>query len=248
MHYHDIRVERDGAVATICLARESVLNAYTPDMGEELVHAYRVLAADDTVRAIILTGSGRAFCAGADREALAGARGRAGLRLGEEHFITGFAAEMATFPCLTIAAINGAAAGIGVTATLAMDLRVAAEDAKLVLNFAELGIMPGLGSTHFLPRLLGPARARELLLCTRRISGRDAAEMGLVNRALPSDDVLPCARAWAMAVCALPRDVIVAFREGLVAGADGSLQDALATEVALAKRLAALRNRGEKAS
>ena len=245
MPYQHIRVETDGAVATVWLAREAVLNAYIPDMGEELVHAYRALAAEETVRAIILTGGGRAFCAGADREALAGARGESGLRLGEEYFITGFAQEMAAMPCLTIAAINGAAAGIGITATLAMDLRVAAEDAKLVLNFAELGIMPGLGSTHFLPRLLGPARARELLLCTRRLKGSEAAAMGLVNRAVPAEEVLPTARAWAAAVATLPRELIVAFREGLVAGAEGSLQQALLTEASLAERLRTLRNRRE---
>ena len=248
MPYKHIRVETDGAVATVCLTREAVLNAYTPDMGEELVHAYRALAADDAIRAIILTGSGRAFCAGADREALSGARGESGLRLGEEHFITGFAAELAALPCLTIAAINGPAAGIGITATLAMDLRVAAEDAKLVLNFAELGIMPGLGSTHFLPRLLGLARARELLLCTRRLKGSEAAAMGLVNRAAPAEEVLPTARAWAAAVSTLPRELIVAFREGLVAGAEGSLQQALLTEASLAERLRAHRHRGENAT
>jgi 2-(1,2-epoxy-1,2-dihydrophenyl)acetyl-CoA isomerase len=244
MQYQDIRVDIDGSVATVWLMREAVLNAYTPDMGEELVHAYRALAANTGIHAIILTGSGRAFCAGADRSALAGAPGRSGLRLGEEHFITGFAAEIAAMPCLTIAAINGSAAGIGITGTLAMDLRVAAEDAKLVLNFAELGIMPGLGSTHFLPRLLGPARARELLLCTRRVSGPEAAAMGLVNRAVPAEAVLEVARGWAQSVAALPRELIATFREGLATGGDATLQEALAAEAVLGQRLAVLRNGG----
>jgi 2-(1,2-epoxy-1,2-dihydrophenyl)acetyl-CoA isomerase len=239
MVYQDIRVEIEGAVAVVQLAREAALNAYTPDMGEELVHAYRALGADPAIRAIILTGSGRAFCAGADRASLAGQRGRCGLLLGEEHFITGFVQELVALPCLTIAAMNGAAAGIGITATLGMDLRVAAEDAKLVLNFAELGIMPGLGSTLFLPQLLGPARARELLLCMRRLSGAQAAAMGLVNRAVPAAEVMAVAQDWARAVAGLPRELIAAFREGLMRGAEGNLPAALQNEQRLMARIRA---------
>ena len=239
MEYQEIRIERAGAVLIIHLDRPEKLNAYTPDMGDELVDAYRGAAADPGLRAVILTGSGRAFCAGADRASLAGARSRSGKRLGEEEFISGFAEELATLPLLSIAAINGTAAGIGVTATLAMDLRIVATDAQLVLNFAELGIMPGLGSTYFLPRLVGVARAQELLLCTRRIDGEEAAAIGLANRAVAGAQVLPAALELAHALGDCRREVVTAIKLGLAQGASGTLADALEYERQLAAQLRA---------
>ncbi|MBK6287084.1 MAG: enoyl-CoA hydratase/isomerase family protein [Gammaproteobacteria bacterium] len=237
MEYQDIRVERIGAVLLIHLDRPAKLNAYTPDMGDELVHAYRAAAADQSLRAVILTGSGRAFCAGADRAFLAGEKARSGKRLGEEEFIGGFAAELAALPLLSIAAINGVAAGIGVTATLPMDLRIVAADAQLVLNFAELGIMPGLGSTYFLPRLVGVARASELLLCSRRIDGETAAAMGLANRAVAATQVLPAALELAHALGDCRREVVTAIKQGLAQGSAGTLTEALRHERQLAARL-----------
>jgi enoyl-CoA hydratase/carnithine racemase len=239
--YTEIRTERRGAIALVFLHRPGRLNAYTPDMGEELVHAIRAAAADDGVRALVLAADGRAFCAGADREFLGGAIARCGKRLGEEHFITGFAAELAALPLFTVAAIEGAAAGIGVTATLALDARVVARDAQLVLNFAELGIMPGLGSTWFLPRLLGPAQARELLLCTRRIDGERAMRIGLATHAVEPGTALAAALALADAAAAHPRGVIAAIKQGLFEGAQGGLAEALAREQTLGARLAQAR-------
>lgn len=237
VNYREIHLEREGPVAILRLARPAVLNAYTPDMGDEIVHACRALAADAAIRALVVTGEGRAFCAGADRRFLQGATARSGLRLGEEHFITGFAAELAALPILTVAAINGAAAGIGVTMTLAMDLRVVDEVAPLLLNFAELGILPGLGSTWFLPRLVGSARARELLLARRRISGAEAAAMGLVNQALPAAELLPRARELAAAVAGCPRAVVGSIKQALLAGEAGTLAQALHSERTLAAAL-----------
>ena len=95
-------------------------------------------------------------CAGAELDFLRGKKSRTGKALGEEEFIASFTSEFAELPMLTIAAINGVAAGIGITGMLAADVRIAAQDAELVLNFAELGILPGLGSTWYLPRLMAP--------------------------------------------------------------------------------------------
>lgn len=239
MDYREIRVQREGPVALLWLSRPSVLNAYTPDMGDEIVHACRALAADEGVRALVFTGEGRAFCAGADRAFLQGERSGSGLRLGEEHFITGFAEELAALPLLTVAAINGAAAGIGVTMTLAMDLRIADEAAPMVLNFAELGILPGLGSTWFLPRLVGSARARELLLARRRITGAEAATLGLVNHALPAARVLPHALELAASAAACSRRVVGTIKQALGAGENGTLAEAMHTERTLAAALRA---------
>lgn len=237
MDYREIRVERTGTALVIYLDRPANLNAYTPDMGDELVDAYRAAAADQSLRAVILTGSGRAFCAGADRAFLAGNKSRSGKRLGEEEFIDGFAAELAALPLLSIAAINGVAVGIGITATLPMDLRIVAADAQLVLNFAELGIMPGLGSTYFLPRLVGVAQASELLLCTRRINGQAAAAMGLASRAVAATQVLPAALELVHALGDCRREVVAAIKQGLAQGSSGTLAEALRHERQLAAQL-----------
>ena len=237
MNYQEIEVGRDQGVQLITLARPDKLNAYTPDMGEELVHALRAAGEDTALSAVIITGKGDAFCAGADREYLAGKRSRSGKALGEEEFISSFTEEFAALPVLTIAAFNGAAAGIGITGMLAADIRIADENAKLVLNFAELGIMPGLGSTYFLPRLVGQARARELLLCERRIDGRTAANVGLVNQAVPASELMDTAMELARVAADCKPGMINAIKKGLTAGGSGSLNEALASEKQLSKEV-----------
>ena len=237
MDYREIEIETEDGITVISLNRPEKLNAYTPDMGEELVHALRGAAAADGIHAAVITGKGRAFCAGADLDYLAGKTPARGKRLGEEAFIAGFTAEFASLPILTIAAINGAAAGIGITGMLAADIRVAAADAKLVLNFAELGIMPAMGATHFLPRLVGEARARELLLCERRLDGAAAARCGLVNRAVAAAEVLPTAMALARAARDCKPGTIDAIKRGLAAGSGSTLAEALALERQLSKEI-----------
>jgi enoyl-CoA hydratase/carnithine racemase len=237
MSYQEITVSRQEGVVLITLDRPQRLNAYTPDMGEELVQAIRDAAAAADNRALVITGRGEAFCAGADRDYLAGKLSRSGRKLGEEAFISSFTEEFAALPLLTIAAINGAAAGIGVTGMLAADIRIAAREAPLVLNFAELGIMPGMGSTWFLPRLVGEAKAKELLLCERRVDGATAERLGLVNRAVPADEVLSTALAMARAAAECRPGMISAIKRGLAAGGDSGLAQALARERELSREV-----------
>jgi len=235
MSYSEIAVSSRDGVTLIKLNRPEKLNAYTPVMGEELVAALREAAADEAIHAVIVTGEGDAFCAGADLDYLKGKTTEAGIRLGEEEFIASFTEELAQLPILTIAAINGAAAGIGITGVLAFDIRIAANDAKLVLNFAELGIVPGMGSSYFLPRLLGEAKARELLLCTRRFSGAEAAELGLVNHAVPAAGVLALAEQLANAAAGCKPGMINAIKRALAHGAVSSLAEAVAMEKQLSE-------------
>ncbi|MEH6584410.1 MAG: enoyl-CoA hydratase/isomerase family protein [Halioglobus sp.] len=237
MPYQEIQLSREAGTVIITLNRPEKLNAYTPDMGEELVHALREAAADDQTCAAVITGAGNAFCAGADLEYLKGKTSRSGKRIGEEEFIAGFTEEFAALPILTVAAINGAAAGIGITGMLAADIRVVAADAKLVLNFAELGIMPGMGSTYFLPRLVGEARARELLLSRRRLDGTSAAQYGLANAAVPKGQVLSHALEIAEGAAGCKAGTIDAIKRGLAAGAESSLAQALVFEKQLAKEV-----------
>jgi 2-(1,2-epoxy-1,2-dihydrophenyl)acetyl-CoA isomerase len=236
VNYQEILTAVTGGVLQITLNRPDKLNAYTPDMGDELVHALRAAAADGAIHAAIITGAGAAFCAGADLDYLGGKLSRSGKALGEEEFIASFTEEFAGLELLTIAAINGAAAGIGITGMLAADIRVMASDAKLVLNFAELGILPGLGASYFLPRLVGVASARELLICERRLNGDRAAELGLANHAVPAAEVLSLAHQLATAAGACKPGMIGKIKQALNTGQGATLAEALANEAALSVR------------
>ena len=237
MSYGTLAGQRHGAVQVISLVSEDGLNCYTPEMGEDLVAALRAAAQDDEIAAIVLTASGRAFCAGAHRSVLSGGVGPAGLRIGEEEFIASFAPEFAAIPKLTIAALNGSAAGIGVTMSLLCDLRLAVPGAKLRLNFAELGIMPGLGSTAILTSLLGLSKAKKLLLCDRLIETGEAARLGLIDEAVPADSLQARALELAGAAAACNGKVIAEIKACLNAAGSVDVTTALAREAAAAARL-----------
>lgn len=230
----NIRFEVEDGVATITLHRPEKLNAYTLAMGEEVVAAFARCRDDAAVRAVVWTGAGRAFCAGVDLEQLkahqAGAAPAGGPRLGEEDFLRKLPLDLVAFPKPVIAAINGPAIGVGVTMVLPCDLRLAAESAKLGLTFAKLGLLPGLGSTHLLPRLVGPAKALELVLTARVITAFEAAEIGLVNKVVANDDLLPTAQEWARAIAQHRPEVLAAAKAALHFGAAATMADAMRNE------------------
>ena len=231
LHYQQILYSVDEHIATITLNRPEVLNAYTPDMGDEIVTAFRAAEKDSSVRAVILTGAGeRGFCAGADRVYLQRPLPEGTRLIGEEALIRSFPLELAHFPKPTIAALNGHAIGIGMTMILPLDMRVAAEHAKLSLNFAKLGIMPGLGSTHLLPKIVGMAKAQELLMTARTVTAREAGDMGLVNYVVPADKLMAKARELALqcAECNPPTQKFA--KRALHYGASVSLEEAFANE------------------
>jgi enoyl-CoA hydratase/carnithine racemase len=233
--YQHIRYEGRDAVATLTLNRPEVLNAYQPQMGDELVQAFRAARDDDGIRAVILTGAGRAFCAGVDlrfmkEHAARIAAGEDLVPLGEEHFVRGFPEELAAFPKPVIAAVNGPAIGVGVTMSLPCDVRLAAEGATFGLPFAKLGMLPGLGSTHLLPRIVGLANALELVLTARVIEAGEADAMGLVNRVVPPGKLMDEARALAGLAAACEPAAVAAAKQALHFGASASLREAIAQE------------------
>jgi enoyl-CoA hydratase/carnithine racemase len=217
MDYEQIRYELDDNVLTITLNRPDRLNAFTPTMLRELLDAFERADADDAVRAVVVTGEGRAFCAGADLEAGGSTfdyrergveddvprdgGGRLTLRIFES-----------TKP--VIAAINGAAVGVGVTMTLPMDVRLAAEGAKIGFVFTRRGIVPEAASSWFLPRIVGISQAMEWAATGRVFSGEEALEAGLVRSLHPAGEVLDAARALAAEIAenAAPVSVAVARR------------------------------------
>jgi len=243
--YEQILFETSDAIATVTLNRPDVLNAYQPAMGDELVDAFAQARDDDEIRAVVLTGAGRAFCAGVDlkfmkEHAARIAQGEDLVPLGEEHFVKGFAQDLAAFPKPVIVAINGPAIGVGVTMSLPCDIRLAAESAKLGLTFTKLGMLPGLGATHFLPRIVGLAVALELVLTARVIDGHEAARIGLVNRVVPDDQLLDEARELAARTAECDPHALAAAKQALHFGSTASLPDAMASE---RERSGALRRR-----
>jgi enoyl-CoA hydratase/carnithine racemase len=180
------------AVALATLNRPERMNAWTWQMARELGDFFAACDQDDSVRAIVVTGAGRAFCAGADLdrggdtfqpEDRATERGRNEVRRARLH------PWEVRKPI--IAALNGAAVGVGLTMPLQYDLRIAARDAKLGFLFVRRGVNPELASTWILPRLVGVARAADLLLSGRTLTGEEAAALGLVNEAVERERVLP---------------------------------------------------------
>jgi 2-(1,2-epoxy-1,2-dihydrophenyl)acetyl-CoA isomerase len=180
-HAGDVIVDRDGPVGVITINRPGRLNAVTPEAGDTLAAAFLDLEADSNIRAVVLTGAGRGFCAGAD---ISGDVGNA-----RDILLKAWNPLVKTMQSLQlpiIAAVNGVAAGAGVSLALACDLRVAARSARFELSFAKIGLMPDAGLTWLLPRVVGLGRANEMALLGGRLSASDAHQWGLVNQL--SDD------------------------------------------------------------
>lgn len=212
--YETLLVDRDAGVATVTLNRPP-RNEYTIELGVELNRAFLALEADDAVRAIVVTGSGDFFCAGA---ALAGRRDADGAT-SDDADRTRAAAERAVpweMSTPIIAAINGPAVGVGLTLPLQWDIRIAAEDAKMGLVFVRRGWVAELGAHWVVPRLIGVSRAMDLMLSGRIFTGREAAEMGLVSQALPAAEVLPAAQELARGIADDCAPVSVAITKKLI--------------------------------
>ena len=229
-----ILTDLSDGIGTITLNRPEKLNAYTTEMGDEVTATLRAWRDDAAVRAVILTGAGRGFCAGVDLEHLkahqSGQNASQGPRLGEEDFLKKLPLEMTEYPKPLIAAVNGAAIGVGVTMILPCDVRIAAEGAKLGLAFVKLGILPGLGSTHLLPRIVGRAKALELVLSARTISAAEAAACGLVNKVVPAEKLLAEARELAALIAANPPAAVAAAKAAISYGHEHSMSEAMRNE------------------
>ncbi|MGD9724154.1 MAG: crotonase/enoyl-CoA hydratase family protein [Pirellulales bacterium] len=201
--YETIIYEVRNSVLTVTLNRPEKLNAFNTAMGPEVVDAIARANDDDEVRAIIFTGAGRAFCAGADLSK--GAQSFAALARDEEQTGSGESADsggkvsLALYDCKKplIAAINGPAVGIGVTMTLPMDIRLASDQAKFGFVFTRRGIVPEACSSWFLPRVVGIGQAAEWVLTGRIFDAAEALQGGLVSRVLPGGELLSAAETLA---------------------------------------------------
>lgn len=187
-----IQVERSpSGVVTLALNRPNALNAMTAELGDALIHKISDVKSDPDVRAVVLTGVGKAFSAGGDLKMIEENGNRTILE--NRTYMKEFYRRYLTIreiPVPVIAAFNGAAIGAGLCIGLACDIRLASDDAKLALNFVKLGLHPGMGATWLLPRLVGPQAAADLLLTGRTLTAEEALRIGLVHRVVPKDHIL----------------------------------------------------------
>jgi enoyl-CoA hydratase/carnithine racemase len=226
MAYETIKYEVAEQILTITLNRPDKLNAFNATMQREVIAAFDEADKDDNIRAIIVTGAGRAFCAGADlssgadtfdRDARRGAIRR--LADGRPDYSDpnardgGGQVTLRIFKCLkpVIAAVNGAAVGIGVTMQLAMDIRIAAQEARFGFVFSQRGIVPEAASSWFLPRIVGISQALEWCFTGRVFPAQEALAGRLVSKVVPADELMPAARALAREIATKTAPVSVAL-------------------------------------
>ncbi|MFI5287534.1 MAG: enoyl-CoA hydratase-related protein [Candidatus Dormibacteria bacterium] len=193
-------------VLTLTLNRPEVLNAITPALLDEVTHVLRDAAMGRSVRAVIITGSGRGFCSGQDLRAAASGEGLDVGAVLRDHYTPAIRA-IRSMDQPVIAAVNGVAAGAGFSLALACDMRVAAESATFVQAFVRIGLIPDLASTYFLPRLIGPARAAELTMLGDTVDAARALELGIVNRVVPDSELAPVANELASRLAKGPRSI-----------------------------------------
>jgi 2-(1,2-epoxy-1,2-dihydrophenyl)acetyl-CoA isomerase len=240
MSYETVVWEESGGVGTITLNRPESLNAWTEQLGRELFSVIVDRASSGSVRAVLITGSGRAFSSGADLKE--GTRiAEDGLpdiahELGEVYHPIIF--EITRLPKPVIAAVNGPAVGIGCSLALACDLVLAAESTYFLLAFVNIGLMPDGGSTAFLPPAIGKARAFEMALLGERVPASQALEWGLVNRVYPDAQLLEEARALAARMAAGPTRSYAAGKQALNRTLYSDLEAQLSVETELQHELA----------
>jgi 2-(1,2-epoxy-1,2-dihydrophenyl)acetyl-CoA isomerase len=191
----DIQITRDNGIATVLLNRPDKLNALSGEMYHELADCFEQLGADDAVRAVVLTGSGRAFCAGGDVSSMGNYDVVSGRKRSRGHHRTIINLHNLEKP--VIAAVRGPAAGIGASLALASDLIIASDTAYLLMAFKNVGIPPDGGAVFFLTQYVGVARAKELVYTARKLPAQEAREMGIVMKVVPDDKLESEAQALA---------------------------------------------------
>jgi 2-(1,2-epoxy-1,2-dihydrophenyl)acetyl-CoA isomerase len=228
----------EGGIATLTMNRPEARNALTGEMQAALSEAVRRLAADTSVRLVVLTGAGGAFCAGGDVKGFAAdtSRGGGGGGFNMEQRIHGLRTGMETckiiheMPKPTLAVIPGPAAGAGLSLALACDMRIAAEDAKLTTAFSKVGLAGDYGGTYFLTHLVGAAKARELYFTADVITGAEALKLGIVNRTAPREDLAEAAADYARYLAGLPTVAIGYMKRNFAAAEHATLSEVLDME------------------
>jgi 2-(1,2-epoxy-1,2-dihydrophenyl)acetyl-CoA isomerase len=204
--YETIIYEKNNGVATITLNRPQALNAFVPQMNKEVLEALKDGERDSEVRCLMVTGAGRAFCAGQDLKGRTpGQKGSLGASLREKY--NPMIRQVRQMEKIVIAAVNGVAAGAGCNLALACDLRLASAEAKFIQSFVRVGLAPDSGGSFILPRLVGFSKAMELLLLGETVDAKEAQRIGLVAKVLPAAEFAQGARELAEQVARSPRSI-----------------------------------------
>ena len=236
---------QSGAVRTLALNRPAALNSFTAELHAQLLAALESAAADNGVRCVVLTGTGRAFCAGQDLADPAVAPdltpGAAPKDLGDviDTLYRPLCLRIRSMPVPVVAAVNGVAAGAGANLALGCDLVLAARSASFIQAFTKIGLVPDTGGTWLLPRLVGRAQALGLALLGDRLPAPEAERLGLIWRCVEDDALQDEAQALAQRLAAMPTKALVATRQALDAAALMDYGQALAHEAALQRTLGA---------
>ena len=210
MAYTNILLDIENGIGRVTINRPHVLNALNKETGEELLDAFEQCRDDEAVRVVVLTGAGRAFSAGGDIKEM----GLAGDTLPESFFeellgtLNRTVMTLHEMPKPVIAAVNGTAAGLGFNLTLAADIRIAARSAEFTQAFLRLGLIPDGGGTFLLPRIIGWAKATELILTAQPVSSEEALRLRLVNEVVDDDEFPTAVEAWALRLAAAPTAAI----------------------------------------
>jgi 2-(1,2-epoxy-1,2-dihydrophenyl)acetyl-CoA isomerase len=226
--FEHVLVSRDAGIGTVTLNRPEKLNAFTATMPRDVAEAIRLLADADDIRVVVITGAGRAFCAGADigyMERLVETRdmeNAAALVESGRPVVT----TIRTMSKPVIASVNGPAAGGGANLALACDIRIASDRASIGQTFNRIGLHPDWGGTYFLPRLVGPARALELMLTADMVEAAEALRLGLFNRVVPHDALPEATRSLAAALAAKP-PISLALAKRAIYRSDSATLDAM---------------------
>lgn len=206
MAYETIIYEKQNGVATITLNRPQALNAFVPQMNKEVLEALKDGERDKEVRCFMITGAGRAFCAGQDLKGRTPEqKGSLGASLREKY--NPMIRQLRQMEKIVVAAVNGVAAGAGCNFALACDLRVASEEAKFIQSFVRVGLAPDSGGSFVLPRLVGLSKALELLLLGDTLDANEARRIGLVARVFPAPDFAASAQEIAERIAKAPRGI-----------------------------------------
>jgi 2-(1,2-epoxy-1,2-dihydrophenyl)acetyl-CoA isomerase len=224
---------REEGVTTLALNRPEKLNALNKDLSMALNDALEALARDTSVQVIVITGMGRAFCAGGDLALIRKGHQENDTTELEPLLRSGMQAvlRIRSMPQPVIAAVNGPAAGAGMNIALAADIRIASQDATFGQNFAKVGLFPDYGGTYFLPQLVGLSRAAEMFYTGEMIDAQTASRLGIVNHVVPSDKLEAEAKKLAQQIAQGPQVVIRSVKQALFGGGRRALAKALEHEV-----------------
>lgn len=226
MSYQQAILEKADGIATITLNRPEQLNSFSDELLADLREGLADVRDDDDVRVLILTGAGRAFCAGGDMK-----------RMGEKHRLATAVEtsrwlrdEVHPIPIAlrrlgkpTIAAINGPATGAGLDITLMCDIRIASEQARFAESYVKVGLIPGAGGCYLLPRIVGLSKACELLFSGDTFDAREAERMGLVSKVVPAEELMPTARALAAKIAKNPPLSLAYIKNAIYVGQEVTL-------------------------